>query len=238
MKWIITGRPSITCLILFDIDGVLLVEDEHANYRFVVAVEQVFGSHVDLSEYVTSGKTDTAILLDLCERAGIPRSKARSRLKRLYEASITYVKDHIAAQPVSVQRGVNELLNELSRRQDCLLGLATGNLRECARLRLGNLYRFFQVGGFGETSETRSELIDAAILEANSRTKRKFMPSSDVFYFGDTPLDIMAGKDAGVTTIGVATGNYSREELEKATSKFVLADLSNIREVVGGLVVA
>lgn len=222
-------------LIFFDIDGVLLVEDERANYRFVVAVEQVFGRHADVSKYLTSGKTDTAILLDLCERTGVPRSEARSQLKRLYEASITYVKNNIAAQPVSVQRGVNELLNELSRRHDCLLGLVTGNLRECARLRLGDLYRFFQVGGFGETSETRSELIDAAILEAISRTKREFMPSSDVFYFGDTPLDIMAGKRAGVTTIGVATGHYSKEELQKASAKFAVIDLSNTQEVLGVL---
>jgi phosphoglycolate phosphatase-like HAD superfamily hydrolase len=221
-------------LILFDIDGVLLVEEERANQRFVVAVEQVFGLHVDLSGYSTSGKTDKAILLELCERVGISRTKARSQLNRLYEASITYVKDHIAVEPASVQIGVIQLLDELSRRQDCLVGLVTGNLRECARLRLGNLYRFFQVGGFGEASEIRSELIDSAIREANFKTKRKFS-LSDVFCFGDTPLDIKAGKEAGVTTIGVTTGNYSREDLEKASCKSVLTDFSNTQEVLGAL---
>jgi phosphoglycolate phosphatase-like HAD superfamily hydrolase len=219
-------------LVLFDIDGTLLVEDQRANERFIAAIQQVFGRRVDMSKYVSSGKTDTAILLDLCEIANIPESEAKAELKRLYEASIAYVREHIAAQPTIVQKGVVELLNMLSRRTDCLLGLVTGNLRECARLRLGDLYRFFKVGGFGETSATRSKLVDTAIREATSLTHGEFYVAEDVFYFGDTPLDIQAGKEAGVTTVGVATGRYSREELEKATADFALTDLSNTQQIL------
>lgn len=207
------------------------MEDPLANDRFAAAVEQVFASHVDISQYVSSGKTDTGILLDVCELTGVPRNEAKTQLKRLYEASIAYMKEHITADPPVVQRGVAELLAALSGRKDCLLGLLTGNLRECARLRLGDLFRFFPVGGFGEISENRNELVGAAIREATSRTGESFKPR-DMAYFGDTPLDIEAGKNAGIVTVGVATGRYSREELEKANADFALTDLSNTQEVL------
>jgi len=134
-------------LVLFDIDGTLLVSDERANKRFVVAIEQVFGTRVDMSKYQSSGKTDMAMFLDLCEIGGIPRNECRAQMKRLYDAAIAYANDQIPMEPPIVQTGVRALLNILSRRDDCLLGLVTGNLRDCARLRLGSLYQFFEVGG-------------------------------------------------------------------------------------------
>ena len=41
-----------------------------------------------------------------------------------------------------------------------------------------------------------------------------------------------AGKEAGVKTIGVTTGIYSREELEKADADFLLEDLKNTEKVL------
>jgi pyrophosphatase PpaX len=45
--------------------------------------------------------------------------------------------------------------------------------------------------------------------------------AAQTFYCGDTPQDIAQGRRAGVKTIGVTTGLYSKEELEKEKPDFV-----------------
>lgn len=59
------------------------------------------------------------------------------------------------------------------------------------------------------------------------------------FHVGDTPQDILAAVDAGVTAIGVATGIYTKEQLEAvAPGKNVvvlpgLQDVDQFLRVVG-----
>ncbi|MHC1600093.1 MAG: HAD family hydrolase, partial [Candidatus Methanospirareceae archaeon] len=45
--------------------------------------------------------------------------------------------------------------------------------------------------------------------------------AAQTFYCGDTPQDIIQGRRAGVKTIGLTTGLYSKEELEKEKPDFV-----------------
>ena len=51
--------------------------------------------------------------------------------------------------------------------------------------------------------------------------------ADDVFVVGDTPLDIAAAKAAGAVSVGVATGKYSRDELDAAGASHVLGSLED-----------
>ena len=53
--------------------------------------------------------------------------------------------------------------------------------------------------------------------------------ASQTFYCGDTPQDIIQGRRAGVKTIGLTTGLYSKEELEREKPDFIF---DNIEEVL------
>ena len=44
---------------------------------------------------------------------------------------------------------------------------------------------------------------------------------------GDTPLDVEAGHGAGIRVVGVATGEYSIEQLREAGADWAVADLSS-----------
>ena len=48
-----------------------------------------------------------------------------------------------------------------------------------------------------------------------------------VYVVGDTPLDIAAAKTAGATSVGVATGHYSTDELRAAGANHVLGSLED-----------
>ena len=54
----------------------------------------------------------------------------------------------------------------------------------------------------------------------------------NVFLFGDTPRDIKAGNDARIVTVGVATGNYSKEELENANADYVVDNLQDTQKIL------
>ena len=45
-----------------------------------------------------------------------------------------------------------------------------------------------------------------------------------IFLIGDTPRDIIGGQKVGIRTIGVATGDFSEEELAQAGADFVVKD--------------
>jgi phosphoglycolate phosphatase-like HAD superfamily hydrolase len=52
----------------------------------------------------------------------------------------------------------------------------------------------------------------------------------DVFVIGDTPRDIIAGREAGFLTVGVATGKYSKEELKESGATVAISDFEQERD--------
>ncbi len=57
---------------------------------------------------------------------------------------------------------------------------------------------------------------------------------SDAVMVGDHVLDIRAGKDVGMKTVGVLTGYIKREEFEKAGADIILKNISDIRQMMEG----
>jgi phosphoglycolate phosphatase len=119
----------------------------------------------------------------------------------------------------------------MSARPDVLLGLATGNVESGARIKLGrgNLNRFFSFGGYGSDSEYRADLVrraaDVAALRHGSPIQ-----NCDIFVIGDTPRDIEAGKASSFRTIGVATGQYSVDQLRESAADLVISDFHQGRD--------
>jgi len=52
------------------------------------------------------------------------------------------------------------------------------------------------------------------------------------FVVGDEPVDMMGGKKAGATTIGLPQGFFRREELEKAGADYILHSLENLTGII------
>ena len=137
----------------------------------------------------------------------------------------------IESDEVIALDGVRESLNELSK-SNVLLGLVTGNLEPIAmnKLKKANLDHYFRVGGFGTDDIDRANLVKLAIKRAIKNFDFKF--NNNVSLFGDTPQDMKAGKKAGIKTIGIATGIYSKEQLEGAGADIVLENLKDKNAVL------
>jgi phosphoglycolate phosphatase-like HAD superfamily hydrolase len=126
--------------------------------------------------------------------------------------------------------GILRFLDDFHQRADLAMGLATGNVERGARIKLerGNLNRYFPFGGFGSDAESRTELVRRAAEKGAGLIGRPVNPD-DVFVIGDTPRDIHAGHEAGFRTVGVATSDYSIDDLKAAGADVVLSDFEQDR---------
>jgi phosphoglycolate phosphatase len=128
--------------------------------------------------------------------------------------------------------GILELLEDLAKQPDKILGLLTGNLRQGARLKLEHydLWRFFPFGAFADDHHDRNALGPCAVRRAVEHAACEFSPGQ-VDVIGDTGHDIGCGKAFGARTIAVATGSWSRERLAEHRPDFLFDDLANVDEV-------
>jgi phosphoglycolate phosphatase-like HAD superfamily hydrolase len=92
------------------------------------------------------------------------------------------------------------------------------------KLERGGLNRFFSFGGYGSDSPDRAELTRRAIERASEILKRPLDPQQ-ALVVGDTPLDIEAANAVGAVAVGVATGNYSEDDLRRAGADHVVKTL-------------
>lgn len=226
------SRITPTRLVLFDIDGTLLRSESKIHLlSFSFAFRNVFGidTSIDIIDY--PGKTDTQIILEVLYKHGLDERTVRSRINEIMIEMVSFFDANVHTEEFTVLCGVRELLERLEENR-VLAGLVTGNLEPIARAKMikVGLNEYFRVGGFGNSSENRSDLVGIAIKQAQNNFS--FEHRDNVFIVGDTPRDIAAGKEAGVKVVAVSTGSYSDEELRKHNPDFLFRDLTREKEIL------
>jgi phosphoglycolate phosphatase-like HAD superfamily hydrolase len=117
-----------------------------------------------------------------------------------------------------------------------MVGIVTGNFKAAARIKLAkfNIQTLFMSGGYADDSPERSDILLAAINRAEERSGFRF-ERTNIVMFGDTPHDATAAKQAGVTSVGVTTGRFNRDELIKAGCDHVFDNLGDVNHVLNTL---
>jgi len=219
-------------LLLFDIDHTLLRNAPGHKEAFTHAFKEVYGVDATMDYIEHAGMTDQLVIKEVLLQLGFSEKKILSKLDECVKSISSYylkIKDGLPAP--EVLNGVKKLLPFLEKKK-CLLGLVTGNLEEIGygKMELVGLRKYFKLGGFGSDHMIRSELVKLAIKRAVKEFDFKIQDHA--YVIGDTPKDILAGKEGGAKTIGVATGTYSISQLEKAGADYVLKDLTDSKKVV------
>src|SRR5262249_23714970 len=133
-------RPAphaIVKLVLFDIDGTILLTDGAGKRAIHRALREVFGG-TGPDDHAFGGKTDPQIVRDLMKLEGHGDEHIDTHMERLLELYVTYLHDELRANPsgITVMPGVCQLLDALDARDDVVVGLLTGNLAAGARAKL------------------------------------------------------------------------------------------------------
>lgn len=215
-------------MLLFDIDGTLLLTGGAGRIAFEEVMEELFQAPNSWGELVPDGKTDPIIMEELAQK-NIGRSLSATEHKviknRYHEI---FAREINQSERFRLLPGVPELLAALDNQEALLLGIATGNFELAARLKLrrGGIDQFFPFGGFGSDADDRITLTRIAFERGKARMNQRFDPS-DVFVIGDTLYDIEAGKALGAKTIAVATGRTEESELATANPTHLFPDLTD-----------
>ena len=218
-------------LILFDIDETLVKSSTGHAAAFSIAFKKVYGIDARIDSIQHSGMTDQQIIFAVLRNNGIDDEKIKSKLDLCMKTMTDEFNKMIDNDKIVILPGVEKLLKTLED-NNMLIGLVTGNLEPIARGKMKklNLNHYFKVGGFGNEHINRTELVKIAVKKAQADFD--FIFSDNIYLFGDAPQDMKAGKEAGIMPIGVATGIYSKKQLENADASVVLDDLTDTEKIL------
>ena len=214
-------------LILWDIDGTLIVSHGTGIRAMERAFAQRFGRKGDLSKIDWAGRTDTWITGEILRHNEIPATPQNCHdfLETYLELLPGELRDGPQGQ---VLPGVLALLEILHHRRDVAQGLLTGNLQRSAQFKLTHykVWHYFEFGAFADDSPRRNDLGPHALRRAREKHPGEFSPAH-TFIIGDTPYDIECGQVLGARTIAVATGKYGVAELSAHQPTAVFANFAD-----------
>jgi phosphoglycolate phosphatase-like HAD superfamily hydrolase len=230
----VTSRSKSGTVLLFDIDGTLVLTGGAGGRAMARAFEDLYGIPNGFAGVPFNGRTDAWILSHAAAAHGI-ETTALTRFKPLY---LDYLADELRrpGPRKGVMPGVGALLDALVGRGDVFLALLTGNFEQGARLKLEHfdLWRYFACGAFGDTTHERNHLLPDA-LDRVQQCGGPHAKPQDIVIIGDTPLDVGVAIAGGARSIAVATGSHTTAELQASGADVVFEDLSNLEAVLAAV---
>jgi phosphoglycolate phosphatase-like HAD superfamily hydrolase len=208
-------------LLLFDIDGTLLLKAFHAHRESIdAALEQVYDLRDLRSAQINAaGRTDLEIARAILLANGVSADRIDDRLDDFRAVACEeYARRCPSDLSGHVAPGMAELVASLAARDGVRLALVTGNLEPIAHLKLARagIGRHFPrgQGGFGSDDEDRAAL--PAIARRRAGANGTPYPRERTLVIGDTPRDIACAHADRLRCIAIATGPFRVDDLGDA----------------------
>jgi phosphoglycolate phosphatase-like HAD superfamily hydrolase len=221
--------PGPAHLVLFDIDGTLLVSHGAGGRAFVRAGRAVCGQAFSIDGITIAGNLDAVIFRTAARAMGL--SEPESVHEAFRERYLIELEAELAQAPSAtvLLPGVSALLDRLTTFEAVSVGLLTGNYERAVPLKLraaGLPLAYFSGGAFGDHADERHALLPLALDRYEATLGHRF-DARDVTIVGDTPRDVECALRNGCRCLAVATGMYSERELAAAGANRVVPDLSD-----------
>ena len=218
-------------VLLFDIDGTLLLTNGGGSGALKRALQHEFGLPEACTRIEFSGRTDRSLLEEILTRNRLPTTTEHfDRLRGCYTSILP---DVLRERGGRVLPGAIDLLAQLRRRRDIACHVMTGNLKETATLKLehfGLRHYFDEIFG-GEHDCHRDDLARRTARAIHARHGES--ATRNMIVIGDTPADVRCGHAVGARVLAVCSGRHSRRELEAERPMSVHDDLTDLSRIVG-----
>lgn len=216
-------------LVLFDIDGTLVLTGAAGLRAMNQACVELVGHADALDGIPVAGRTDRIILSEVAERAGRSLDDALlDELRGKYVANLRHEIELPGRGTKAVMPGIRPLLDALECRDDVFVGLLTGNFESGARIKLEyfDLWRYFRCGAYGDDAADRNALVPFALERARVCGLPDLAPEH-ILVVGDTPHDVACARASGAVPVAVATGTFTIEQLRASGAEIVFQDLTD-----------
>ena len=208
--------------LIFDLDGTLL----DSIYDIALCMNEVLTSlkldtyKIDEYKYFVGSGMD--VLIDNALKNSIElKDEATKRFKELYEFNL-----HKNTKPYD---GIYELLDELVK-LDCNLAVLSNKPDFMTKEYVKTLFKdypFLEVHGQKEQQAKKPDPIQAL----NIASKLKINPS-EIFFVGDTKVDMQTAKSANMKAIGVLWGFRDEKELRENGADFIVKEPLEIINII------
>jgi phosphoglycolate phosphatase len=218
-------------LLLFDIDGTILSTHGIPRVAMGNVLDAMYKSFTYDEHYSFSGRTDWEIiehLLTFDQRESSPEL-----VNKIMKSFAIELQTHLQnGKPPLVYNGVRDLLQELSGLPNVYLGLVTGNIESGAKIKLSlaKLWKYFDIGGFGDDARNRSDLPPIAVNRAQDFYKTDFA-NKNIWIIGDSEHDISCAKDNQLRSLAVSTGWTDHELLAEYKPDYLVTDFSDVEKI-------
>lgn len=225
-------------VVLFDIDGTLLLSGGAGRVAMEAALRETVGSSGP-SGHRYDGKTDRLIVREAMRHDGFDDSVIDARMEEIIARYVTRLRLVLAdgSRRAYTLPGIMELVDAVEAADDLMLGLLTGNIVEGAAAKLGAVglgFPRFRVGAYGSDHEERPMLPPIARARASALLGRE-VAGDRLVIIGDTPADIQCGRGVGARALAVATGGFSVDELDAHAPAATFADLTDTGRVMDAI---
>ncbi len=219
-------------MVLWDIDGTLLTGAGEGKRAFYATLEQMFPDKI-FPQIEMAGRTDFGIWNEMIGAAEILDAPPFSEFGKAYAKTMA---NFLAHKPPSPLAGAIEICQRVHLHPSFHNGLVTGNFFEGTRVKLEGLgiWDLFNldgspIGGYGDAVGDKGPLALEALGEWTRRFPHRKVKAVVV---GDTPEDVRSAKVAGISCLGVATGNFSQQELLECGAAAAVQNLSDTESVL------
>ena len=216
-------------LVLFDVDGTLLLTAGAGMRAMKRAAGDLFGEAFRWEGIVVAGHLDHLIFAEAAALNGLEgferhHEPFRRRYLEALAEELERGRDAVRAMP-----GVHSALERLRSEGRATLGLLTGNYAEAIPLKfrvVGIDPAWFEVTAFADDAASRRDLVEVALAKYARQAGTPIDPRR-VVIVGDTPRDVDCAHAHGCFAFAVATGGYDVDALARAGADRVVADLSD-----------
>ena len=219
-------------LILWDIDGTMLVTQRSGMAAMKSAGEELFSQAFEVEGVDYAGRLDPLIIEELLQINTIPVTPENmSGMKAGYLKHL----GSLVNQPgrATSLPGVNRLLESISLKAHITQGLLTGNWEQTGMLKLraaGIDPAHFKVRVWGDDSPhqpPKREHLPLVAMDRCRDLRGRITNPASVTIIGDTPNDVHCATVHGCRSLAVATGRFSIDELNRAGATHAVSDLSD-----------
>jgi phosphonatase-like hydrolase len=233
-------------LVILDMAGTTVLDQHEVEYCFKQAAIKNDLRASDERILALQGYAKLLVFRMLWEeQLGTGHENIEVNAQQSYQDFTEILENHYQSNPIYPTEGCLELFDYLHK-QGIIIALTTGFYRKVANIILGklgwgqslngnymNLHNKSgihisitpdEVGGQGRPAP---DMIEYAMKLASVKDK------SQVINIGDTPVDLLFGKNAGVRlALGVCNGTHTREQLSQCPNDGLIEKIADLIEII------
>src|SRR6056297_190992 len=226
--YIISGGIMKKILFLFDVNGTLLKKKEKNSIAYSETLKDMFNINKPLENIETTARSDLKVFKEFLNNHEISyTSTLYNEFLLHYKKILQYYKN----QNIWERNKGSENFIKYIIKNKMDLSLFTGNLKIGAKYKLQsvNLWKYFEIGGFGEDGMTRNEIAENTVSKAQNYYNKTF---DNIFVIGDTEKDIEAAKYINAKIISIANNKKDYIKLKKEKPDYLINNFEDILEII------